>query len=93
MHIGEAIRKKEKKFPPDPLQKEKETNPIGYSLLPIVEVDYCLEEISPLMEPSYRGWFAAQVYRLGPTKVLQLATRARTGHTPKGLFVKLLKEA
>ena len=56
--------------------------------------DLLFDELSDLVNPSFRAWYCKQFYKLGNQRVLQLASQARAdGKNPKKLFSHLLKRA
>jgi len=58
------------------------------------ENDYLFDQLSELVNPQYKAWYCKQFYRLGKTKVLQLASIAKAdGKQPSKLFSLLLKKA
>lgn len=52
------------------------------------------EDLSDLVNPTFKKWYCKHFHRLGKDRVLQLASVARNdGLEPRKLFSKLLKEA
>lgn len=56
--------------------------------------DVLFNELTDLVNPQFRAWYCKQFYRLGKTKVLELASTAKAdGRDPRKLFSTLLKNA
>lgn len=71
------------------LSETKVSKPIDHS-----SIDRALELTQDLMsDKNYKKWFARQAIRLGADRYLGLASDARQGKKPQGLFVFLLKRA
>ena len=56
--------------------------------------DYLYKELGDLVNPTFKPWYMKQFYRIGKTKVLELASQARAdGKNPPKLFSLLLKSS
>jgi len=56
--------------------------------------DHLFNQLSDLVNETFRAWYCRQFYRLGTQRVLQMASIARAdGKHPAKLFSKMLKEA
>ena len=57
------------------------------------ENDQLFEQLSDLVNPTYRAWYCGLFYKLGKERVLRLASVARADAktNPRGYFSKLLK--
>lgn len=54
--------------------------------------DVLYQELSDLVNPSFRAWYCKKFYQLGKDKTLELASIARAdGREPKKLFSYLLR--
>ena len=57
-----------------------------------VEVDQLLKDCSDLIQPTFAKWYAKSFYSLPPSKILELASQARSdGKQPAKLFSHLVK--
>lgn len=71
------------------LSEAKASKPIDHS-----SIDRALELTQDLIsDPNYKKWFARQAIRLGADRYLGIASEARLGKKPPGLFVFLLKRS
>jgi len=56
--------------------------------------DHLFNQLSDLVNETFRAWYCRQFYRLGTQRVLQMASIARAdGKHPAKLFSKMLKDA
>ncbi len=56
--------------------------------------DYLFESLSELVNTQFKAWYCKHFYRLGKTKVMEIAALAKAdGKEPKKLFSFLLKNA
>lgn len=54
--------------------------------------DFLFEDLSDLVNESFKGWYMKQFYRLGKDRILQLASIARAdGKNPQRYFSYLIK--
>lgn len=56
--------------------------------------DHLFNQLSDLVNETWRGWYMKRFYALGTQRVLQMASIARAdGKHPAKLFSKMLKDA
>lgn len=56
--------------------------------------DHLFNQLSDLVNETWRGWYMKRFYALGAQRVLQMASVARAdGKHPAKLFSKMLKDA
>ena len=56
--------------------------------------DILFNQLSDLVNDTFRAWYCRQFYKLGTQRVLQMASIARAdGKYPAKLFSKMLKDA
>lgn len=57
------------------------------------DCDYLYEDLSSLVNDSFKSWYIKCFYQLGKERVLQLASVAKAdGEKPQKLFAYLLKK-
>ncbi len=58
------------------------------------EADYLFTYLEPLVNHQFKPWYCKQFYRLGKTRVMEIAALAKAdGREPAKLFSLLLKNA
>lgn len=76
-------------LPTDTVDTEPQTN-----VYTQYDNDHLFNQLSDLVNETFRAWYCRQFYRLGTQRVLQMASIARAdGKHPAKLFSKMLKDA
>ena len=77
-------------LPTDTVDIEPQTNVYTQDF----DNDHLFNQLSDLVNETWRGWYMKRFYALGTKRVLQIASIARAdGKNPAKLFSKMLKDA
>lgn len=90
-----ASRKQLVSTVPTGFNKVKTTDTTGTSkYTKRYDADELFDQLSELVNPTYRAWYCKMFYQLGKNRVMELASVAKAdGKEPRKLFSLLLKRA